>query len=96
MSFSLSPSKPSSWINFPTAENPSSRYKYLSVEINFDMDLVSWQRNTYSILDWLGALGGLYDSLYFIIKAIVMPISTFTLHSTILKDFFRFRPSRRE
>lgn len=42
LSFSMSSAKPSAWINFPTEDNPSSRYKYLSVEINFDMDLMSW------------------------------------------------------
>lgn len=42
VSFSLSQALPSAWIYFPTAENPSTRFKYLSVEINFDMDLVSW------------------------------------------------------
>ena len=68
---------PSSWNKFPTVENPSLQYKYLSVEFNLDMDLMSWQRDTYSALDWLGDMGGLFDALFTIFKVMLAPISTY-------------------
>ena len=43
-SFSMSSALPSSWIYFPTAKEPSSRYKYISVEINMSIDLKLWER----------------------------------------------------
>ena len=92
-SFTKSSPMPSSWIYFPTAEEPSTRYKYISVEINMSIDLISWERQTYSLLDWLGDLGGLYDALYLIFAALISPITMFTLHSTLLTSFFRYRTS---
>ena len=77
MSHSLSLAMPSAWNRFPTVENPSLQYKYLSVEFNLDMDLMSWQRDTYSTLDWLGDMGGLFDALFTIFKAMLAPISTY-------------------
>lgn len=58
--------------------------------------LLLWERQTYSILDWLGDLGGLYDALFLIVKVILSPISVFSLHSTLLSGFFSFRRSNDE
>ena len=59
----MSDTLPSSWLNWPTPENPSAEYKYLSVEFNMSMDQKNWSSSSYSILDWLGDLGGLLDAL---------------------------------
>ena len=80
---------PSSWINFPTEEKPSSKFKYTSMEIKMSLDLVTWSRQTYSLLDWLGDLGGLFDALYYIASLIVRPASAFALQATMLVSFFR-------
>ena len=42
--FQLSEAQPSSWINWPTPENPSSRYKYVSGEFNLSLDKMNWTR----------------------------------------------------
>ena len=85
--------EPSSWIYFPTQTNPSTFYKYISVEINISLDLISWERQTYNLLDWLGDLGGLFDALFHIAQVLVSPLSAFALYSTLLTKFFRFRTS---
>ena len=41
----------SSWNHFPSAEDPTSRYKYTSVVTKVDSDLKRINRQTYSILD---------------------------------------------
>ena len=56
-------------------------------------DLFIWERSTYSLFDWCGDLGGLYDGLYYFIRAVLSPISAFALRSTVLTNFFRFRTS---
>ena len=37
-SFSFDPARASSWNKFPTPENPSTRYKFTSIEIVLDAD----------------------------------------------------------
>ena len=71
--------RPSSWRNFPTEQNPENLYKYLSVEFNMNPDRIVWNRQTYSFLDWLGDLGGLFDALMHLSSPIVAPLSVFAL-----------------
>ena len=52
-----------------------------------------WTRQTYSILDWLGDLGGLFDALAHVCRVLISPISVFALKSSLLTSFFRFKPS---
>ena len=79
---------PSSWTNFPTEKEPSSKFNYTSMEIKMSLDLLTWMRQTYSLLDWLGDLGGLFDALWYIVSLIVRPASAFALQKTLL-TFFR-------
>jgi len=53
----------SSWNKYPTKENPYSRYKFTSFELSISPDKMVINRQTYSLLDWLGDLGGLFDAL---------------------------------
>ena len=92
--FTLSESIPSAWINFPTAENPSAKFKYVSIEFNMSYDVLKWNRQTYSLLDWLGDLGGLLDILLHIGRILVLPISSFTLKQTLMSALFRFKHSK--
>lgn len=86
---------PSSWIYWPTKDNPSSLFKYMSAEFNMSIDRLNWSRSTYSILDYLGDLGGLLDMLIAIAGYIVAPMASYRLETTLLQTFFRFRESDR-
>ena len=77
--FQISENLPSSWIYFPTAENPSTKYKYVSVQFEMMLDVINWNRQTYSLLDRLGDLGGLLDILLHIGHVLVLPIASFNL-----------------
>ena len=70
---------PSAWIYWPTEDNPSSKYKYASIEFNRKLNTVNWTRETYSVLDWLGDLGGLLDILIKIGEYLVEPVAQFTV-----------------
>ena len=85
--------QPSSWNKYPTKENPSNKYKFTSLEINMSIDKKVVNRETYSMLDWLGDLGGLYDALRLLCRFIVAPISSFSLQATLMAKLFRRRPS---
>ena len=45
------------------------------------------------MLDWLGDLGGLFDALRYICAVLVQPVTAFTLKTTLLTAFFRFKPA---
>ena len=78
-SYNLPPPKPSSWSDYPTRENPLGIFKYGSMEIGLSQDLTSWNRQTYSILDFIGDLGGLLDGLKYACLLVLAPFSTFNL-----------------
>ena len=56
-------------------------------------DVVYWNRQTYSSLDWIGDVGGLYDGLRYLFGMIIAPYSSFALQSKLLVSFFKFKPS---
>ena len=55
------------------------------------LDVMNWNRQTYSLLDWLGDLGGLLDILLHMGHIIVFPISSFTLKQLLMSSFFRYK-----
>ena len=85
--------EPSAWNKFPTKENPSHRYKYTSIEVNYSLDREMINRQTYSFLDWLGDMGGLLDSLYILSGLVVYPVAQFALRTQLMSKIFRYRGS---
>ena len=81
----------SAWNVFPTKENPNARYKFISVEFSFSYDQTLVQRQSYSLLDWMGDMGGLADAFYILGKLLIFPISSFALKSQQMSSIFRFR-----
>ena len=86
--FELHNPKPSGWNKFPTRENPENRYKFCSMHIVLDDSLTTYNRQTYSSLDFLGDLGGLYDALRYLFKALLIPFITFQREQAIMKSLF--------
>ena len=86
--YELPPPKPSSWNVYPTRENPQGIFKYGSIEVNMSQDLITWNRQTYGLLDFIGDLGGLLDGLKFVCTIIIAPFSTFSLSSLLLTTIF--------
>ena len=54
-----------------------------------DFDAVIINRQTYSLLDWLGDIGGLQGTLATICYYLVTPFSTFALQRFLLTSFFQ-------
>lgn len=54
-----------------------------------NLDKLRWSRQTYSLLDWLGDLGGLHDALLILCRLLIDPVSSFALQMTLLTTFFR-------
>ena len=55
------------------------------------LDVLNWTRQTYSLLDWLGDIGGLLDVLLHLGRIVVFPISSFTLKQLLMSSLFRYK-----
>ena len=49
----------------------------------------TYERSTYSLLEWLGDVGGLFDGLGLIAHLVIGPVATFVLKAEILSLVFR-------
>ena len=72
------------WNTFPTRENPLDPYKFSSFKITFDKDLQYIERSTYSLLDWLGDVGGLLGILKALGEFLVAPFAAFSLRAKLM------------
>lgn len=54
--------------------------------LNLDSEVT--ERETYSLLEWLGDIGGLLDALRHIGTFVVAPITSFSLSSDLLSSIF--------
>ena len=59
-----------------------------------DTDVMNWSRQTYSLLDWLGDIGGLYGMICSLASLMVYPMAKFGLETALMSSFFRFRQSQ--
>ena len=52
-------------------------------------DMQVTERRAYSILEWLGDVGGLLDALRYIGYYLITPITAFHMHVALLTQSFR-------
>ena len=52
------------------------------------LDRLRWNRSTYSLLDWMGDLGGLFDALMTLCSLLVAPLANFSMKMTLMTTFF--------
>ena len=63
-------------------------YKFTSLVFRIAPESKVVERSTYSVLEWLGDVGGLHDALYAIGYYIVYPFAALNLELELLKRFF--------
>jgi len=69
-------------------------YKYTSNFLFFKQDLQVVDRQTYSALDWLGDVGGLFDALRWMAQLTVSPFAAFALNTKLLGSMFMLVPEK--
>ena len=57
------------------------------------LETITYERTTYSILDWLGDIGGLFDGLVLGAQVLLTPITAFALRRELLSEIFLKTPS---
>ena len=80
--------RPSSFNKWPTEEDPDGRYKISSLVVHLEQNVSLIERKTYSCLEWLGDIGGLYDATKLIGRAIVYPVAFFSLQTELVTQAF--------
>ena len=70
---------------------PEGDHKFGSLEITASPKTTIISRQTYSILEWLGDVGGLNDSLFVIVKLILGSFTSFYNSSFMTRKIFRFQ-----
>ena len=55
-----------------------------SIWLEFDSNLYVTERQTYSLLELLGDVGGLFDMMNLLGRALILPIATFALNHLLL------------
>ncbi len=79
---------PSSWSVFPTTENPTAKYKFTSLSLYVSADMEVTERDTYSLLEWLGDVGGLIDAMRYLGYIMITPITAFNMKIDLLTQIF--------
>ena len=72
------------YATWPTKKQ-SSIYKIGTFWFSLHPSMTTIERQTYSILDWLGDVGGLFDGLKIIGSFIIAPIASFAMKTELLK-----------
>ena len=90
--FQITPNVPevSGWTD-DLIEKPEGYYKFASIIFWPSNEVIKSSRQTYSLLDWLGDIGGLNDALFIILEVALIPFKRFTLGSFVLTRLFRFK-----
>lgn len=86
-----SPIKISTWTD-DLLENPDGEYKFGSATIRSSSVEVVINRSSYSLLDWLGDVGGLIDALFYLLSFLLGPFVSHGYESFVLSKFFRLSP----
>ena len=87
MTFSTGKSEASSYKEWPTKDKKSI-YKLNSIVLSQGLKKTEIERQTYSFLEWIGDVGGLFDGLILLANYFVAPIATFSLRSILLSENF--------
>lgn len=83
---------PSAWTEDLLEYPEDGMYKFTSVSVDMQQKKVIIARETYDLLTWMGDIGGLADCLYYFCHFVLMPFTTFTFNSALLRSIFRLLP----
>ena len=71
-------------------------YKFNSFWTELSPSLTTIERQTYSMLEWLGDVGGLFEGLNGIGFFLVAPIASYAMRMEILTKTFSFAKSKND
>ena len=88
MKLNIESPKPSAWNDDIWYSDPDGMRKLTSITILMDPDATAYERQTYSLLDWLGDIGGLLDAFRVIGTFMVGPVASYALQAKLASKIF--------
>ena len=73
---------------WPTKDEPANYYKFTSFWIEQGSQITKIERETYSALEWIGDIGGLYDGFLILGNTVAGPIAAITLKAKLVAWLF--------
>ena len=73
---------------WPTKEDPANYYKFSSFWIERGSETTTIERETYSALEWIGDIGGLYDGFLIMGNTVAGPLAAITLKAKLIAWLF--------
>jgi len=70
------------------AQIADAKYKFISLDLMLGPNMVKHERETYSLLEWLGDVGGLFDALKIIGHWLVVPSASYALKTELVSSIF--------
>ena len=70
---------------WPTKENRAN-YRFNTIWLELSQDLTTIERQTYSLLEWLGDVGGLFDGLVLFANYLIAPFVSFYMQSVLFSQ----------
>lgn len=87
--------EPSSKTIWPTKKDPSKLYKLASIWLEQGLSERIVERSTYSFLDWVGNVGGLFNGLRISFSLLLTPITAYSLRSVLLDQVYSSKDSKK-
>ena len=85
MSLTMGPTYPSAYTSYP------NKYKFIGLTISVEDSRNLISRETYSLLEFLGDIGGLYEFLYLFSYAVVKIFTPMTFISLFANKMFEWQ-----
>lgn len=76
---------------WPTKADPKI-YKFNSFWFELRKYGTTIERETYSLLDWMGDIGGLYGGIVLIAQSMVSPIAAIAVKTEVFSQAFKISP----
>ena len=87
-SFSFGDMHPNNANVWPTKEQDSV-FRFNTLWLEMSQDQISIERETYSLLDLLSSIGGLFDGLLLLMRYLMAPVSSFIMRNALYSKLMR-------
>ena len=81
---------------WPTKEEPGNQFKFISIWLEIDQDLTTIERSTYSLLEWVGDIGGLFDGLLYLCGYLISPFAGMSMRAMLTSEAFKTEKTNSE
>ena len=83
MHYQIQENSLSSWTHYPF------QYKFMSIEFDLNMDIEYTDRTSYDLLNWMGDVGGVFETLFVACNVLAYFFSIFKIKAIVTNRLYR-------